>query len=54
MTQQTTSPDLPWDWIGPQGSGQRPMTQTQCDWLKRHGMTREEYMRAVRQPDDEK
>ena len=39
--------ELPWNWIGFQGSGQRCMTQTQFDWLKAHNMTRDEYMKKV-------
>jgi hypothetical protein len=38
---------LPWTWIGYYGSGQRPITTTQIEWLDEHGLTREEYMAEV-------
>lgn len=39
---------LPWNWIGPEGVGQRPMTQSQADWLRDHGVTRGQYMAELR------
>lgn len=46
MTESKTL-DLPWPWIGGQGTGQEPMTQSQFDWLKERNMSREDYMAKI-------
>ena len=47
MAGQIDRERFPWDWIGLQGSGQVPMTQSQMEWLERRGLTREEYLSAL-------
>jgi hypothetical protein len=51
-TKMATSDDFPWKRIGMQGVGQKPMTQTQFDWLKDHNMTAPEYNQLAQERRD--